>query len=242
MRRDDQATAPPAGHTADTPETRVDGRRRSPGFLRVFVVVGVLAVLLAGVGVVSGWPSWLPQIGNPFSEQTTDRSQPAVLKSIQDLSRFTAASGNFEVVIDLERDRRFIPDIILSERTLFVAAGTVDAHVEFGGLTEGALVVDEAADSVEVTLPAAQLEPPNLDHERSYVFAEQRGVVNRFQDFFGGDGDRQQQVLQLAEQRIADAAAVSGLIERAQENTQAMLTGMLRALGFEVVSVTFASP
>jgi hypothetical protein len=32
------------------------------------------------------------------SEQVTDRSQPALLKSIQDLSRFTAASGEFQVV------------------------------------------------------------------------------------------------------------------------------------------------
>jgi hypothetical protein len=204
--------------------------------------VGLVVVLLIGIGVVRGWSGWLPELRNPFAEQTTDRSQPVMLKSIQDLSRFTAASGNFEVVIDVERDRRFIPDFVLSERTLFVAAGSVDAYVEFGGLAEDALVVDEENNTVDVTLPASQLERPNLDHERSYVFAEQRGVVNRIQDFFDGDTDAQQRVLQLAETRIAEAATGSGLRERAEENTRKMLEGMLGALGFETVTVTFLAP
>jgi hypothetical protein len=210
--------------------------------LRLVGVVAVVAVLLIGAGMIRGWAGWLPSLPNPFAEQTTDRSQPVLLRSIQDLSRFTAASGNFEVVIDVENDRRFIPDVLLRERTLFVAAGSVDAYVEFGGIAEGALVVDEAANSVEVTLPPPELEPPNIDHERSYVFAQQRGVVNRLQDLFTQDPDSQQEVLQLAEQRIAEAASASGLRERAEVNTRAMLEGMMGALGFDVVTVTFAAP
>lgn len=213
------------------------------GWLRrlflLLVAGGLVIVLVVGIGLVSGWPSWLPQIGNPFQEETTDRSQPVLLESIQDLSRFTAASGNFEVVIDVETNRRFIPDIIVGERTLFVAAGSVDAYVEFSGLTEGALVVDEANNSVAITLPAAQLEQVTIDHERSYVFAEERGVVNRIGDFFGDDPNRLQEVLLLAETRIAEAAELSGLRERAAENTQNMLVGMMRSLGFDAATVEF---
>jgi hypothetical protein len=164
-----------------------------------------------------------------------------MLQSIQDLSRFTAASGNFEVVIDVERDRRFVPDFLFGQRILFVAAGSVDAYVEFGGLAEDALVVDEERDTVQITLPAPQLERPNLDPDRSYVFAEERGVVNRVQDFFDNDND-EQQVLQLAERRIAEAASGSGLLERAEENTRKMIEGMLHSLGFETVTLTFVSP
>jgi Protein of unknown function (DUF4230) len=208
----------------------------------LLAAVVLIVVLLIGIGVIRGWSGWLPELRNPFAEQTTDRSQPVVLRSIQDLSRFTAASGNFEVVIDVERDRRFIPDFLFGERTLFVAAGTVDAYVEFGGLAEDALVVDEQSNTVRVTLPAPQLERPNLDLERSYVFAEERGVVNRIQDFFNDDPDSVQRVMQLAEQRIGDAANASGLLERAEENTRKMLEGMLGSLGFETVTVTFQAP
>jgi hypothetical protein len=203
--------------------------------------VGLVVVLMLVAGVIRGWSGWLPELRNPFAEETTDRSQPVMLQSIQDLSRFTAASGNFEVVIDVERDRRFVPDFLFGERILFVAAGSVDAYVEFGGLAEDALVVDEERNTVQVTLPAPQLERPNLDPDRSYVFAEDRGVVNRVQDFFDNDND-EQQVMQLAERRIAEAANVSGLLERAEENTGKMIEGMLRALGFETVTVTFVAP
>jgi hypothetical protein len=237
-------TAEPAAADPSPPD-RPPGRRgarRGRSALLVAGVIGLVLLVLLGAGVIRGWSGWLPDLGNPFAERTTDRSQPAILKSIQDLSRFTAASGNFEVVIDVERDRRFIPDVVLGERTLFVAAGSVDAYVEFGGLAEGALVVDEANDAVAVTLPAPQLERPHLDHDRSYVFAEQRGVVNRIGDLLGGDPDRLQPVLQAAEARIAEAAVESGLRERAEENTRKLLEGMLGSLGFATVTVTFQAP
>jgi hypothetical protein len=221
----------------DTP--RPDRRR---GLFRVLGAAAVIAVLLLAAGVVAGVRDWLPNLNNPFAEETTDRSQPVLLRSIRDLSRFTAASGDFEVVIDVEQNRRFIPDVILGERTLFVAAGTVDAYVEFGGLAEGALVVDEERNAVDVQLPDAQLAPPNLDHDRSYVFAEQRGVANRIGDLLGDDSDQLQQVLQLAERRIAEAAEASELRDRAATNTRLMLEGMLRSLGFEVVTVSFIAP
>ncbi|HZN76968.1 MAG TPA: DUF4230 domain-containing protein [Micromonosporaceae bacterium] len=201
-------------------------------------VIALIAVLLLGLRGIGLWPNF----GNPFAEQSTDRSQPVLLKSIQDLSRFTAASGNFEVVIDVQQNRRFIPDIIFNERTLFVAAGSVDAYVDFAKLTEDGLKVDQTTKTVELKLPAPQLEPPRIDNDRSYVFAEQRGIVNRVGDLFGGDPNRLQQILQLAEQKIGDAARGSGLTERAQENTRKMLDGMLKALGFTTVTITFAAP
>jgi hypothetical protein len=207
-----------------------------------FAVAGAVVVLLLGVGAVGAWRDWLPAVTNPFAEQTTDRSGPVLLKAIQDLSRFVAASGDFEVVIDVERNRRFIPDVVFQERTLFVAAGTVDAYVEFGGLAEDALVLDVERNAVAVTLPSPELAPPNLDHDRSYVVAQQRGVVNRLGDFFSHDPNQHQQVLQLAELRIAEAAEASELRSRAADNTRRMLEGMLTSLGFDTVTVEFVPP
>jgi hypothetical protein len=215
---------------------------RAAGWMLAVAGAAVAVVLLVGIAVVGGWRDALPRLNNPFAEQTTDRSGPVVLKAIQDLSRFVAASGDFEVVIDVERSRRFIPDVIFQDRTLFVAAGTVDAYVEFGGLAEDALVVDDERNVVAVTLPAPELGPPNLDHDRSYVFAQQRGAANRLADFFRDDPNQQRQVLQLAELRIAEAAEASELRERAADNTRRMLEGMLGSLGFDTVTVEFVAP
>jgi hypothetical protein len=227
-------------HDRDRSDRLRPDHGRGAAWLLGAVAVVVAVVLVLGFSVVSGWRSWPPSLSNPFTQETTDRSQPVLLRSIQDLSRFTAASGNFEVVIDVETNRRFIPDVILGERTLFVAAGTVDAYVEFGGLAEDALVVDAERNSVSVTLPAPELARPNIDHERSYVFAQQRGVANRIGDVFSNDPDQHQQVLRLAEMRIAEAADASELRQRAADNTRQMLEGMLGTLGFDEVTVTFA--
>jgi Protein of unknown function (DUF4230) len=122
-----------------------------------------------------------------------------------------------------------------------VGAGTVEAYVDFSALTQDK--IKESADhkTVEIQLPAPQLADPKLDLERSYVFAEEQGLFNKVAEFFGGDPNRQRETLLVAEQRIAAAAKVSQLLSRAQENTRKTLEGLLNALGYTTVTVTFNS-
>src|SRR5215218_6589978 len=95
------------------------------------IVVGIVVALMAA-GVIS-FRDLLPSFDNPFRAETVDRSGPAVLKSIQDIGEFRAASGHFEVVIDLEKDTS-LPSKVLGERILFVAVGSVDAGVDLNQL------------------------------------------------------------------------------------------------------------
>ncbi|MEU7837408.1 MULTISPECIES: DUF4230 domain-containing protein [unclassified Nonomuraea] len=215
-------TAPPAV----TPQ-----RRRRWRYLAGFLVVVVLLV----VGGRLAW-SWL----NPFGEQTIDRSQPVLLQSIKDLSRFEAATGNFQVVVDLEKDARFLPDAIKGSRTLFVGAGNVDAYVDFSGMAANGVTVSKDRKEATIRLPRAQLEKPNLDNRRSYVFAQQRGLLDRVQGFLSSSPDDQRELYVLAETKISEAAAASDLRARADTNTKAMLEGMLKSLGFAKVTVKFA--
>jgi len=76
------------------------------------------------------------------------------------------------------------------------------------------------------------LDKPNLDPENSYVFAQQRGAWNRLNDL--AKGADQHEFYALAEQRIAAAAEASTLRDQADQNTRAMLTGMLGSLGYQV--------
>ncbi len=195
----------------------------------------LVVVILLVVGARLAW-SWL----NPFGETTIDRSQPVLLESIHNLSRFEAATGNFQVVVDLEKDAAFLPDAVKGSRTLFVGAGGVDAYVDFGGLATGALTVSPDRREVTVKLPHAQLEKPNLDNKRSYVYAQQRGLFDRVQDFLSSSPGDQQELYVLAEKKIAEAAQASDLLNRADQNTKTMLQGMLSGLGFDKVTVKFA--
>jgi hypothetical protein len=211
---------------------------RGRGLFWLAGIIAVVVVLVLGVRATGLWPSWR----NPFAQEQTDRSQPPLLKSIQDLSRYVAAEGNFQVVIDLQQDRRYVPDFLLNERTLFVGAGSVESYVDFGQIGEGGVIESADRKSVEIKLPAPQLGKANLDLENSYVFAEDRGLLNRLGEVFGGDPNRQREVYQMAEERIAGAARDSGLGERAQENTRKMLEGLLRSLGYEKVTITYTAP
>jgi hypothetical protein len=188
-------------------------------------MVAVVAVVLQLVGV-------LPNL-NPFQSSTVDRSQPAVLQAVRDLSQYHAAAGDYQVVIDIEKDISFVPAEIAGERTLFVAAGSIDAFVDFSHLADNAMEVSPDRKSVKLTLPAAQLAKPNLDNSRSYIYSQERGLLDRLGAIVHGPADLQQFYV-AAEQKITEAAQHSGLTDRARNNTKLMLTGMLQALGFQV--------
>lgn len=196
----------------------------------VIVLVGGFAALVA----------LLPQVSNPFEESEIDRSQPVLLQSIQDLSRYEAAAGNFQVVIDLEKDVRFLPSWVRGERTLFVAAGTVNAYVDFSAIDDGTIQI--SGEAAQITLPAPALDRTNLDSERSYVFAQERGLLNRIESLFSDNPGEQRELYVLAEQKIQAVAQESGIIARAEQNTRSMLVGMLRSLGYTSVTVTFEQP
>jgi len=207
-------------------------RPRIGGIVTAIVAAIVLIVVLSAVHL-------LPQLRNPFAETTTVRSQPVILKSITNLSRYEAASGSFQVVVDLTKRSSIIPSFLEGSETLFIGQGTDIAFVDFATLKSGAIAVNSNRTSVTVTLPKPQLEPAVLNVSQSYVYAEQQGLFNRIGNFFSGNPNSQQQVYQIAQGKIETAAKQSPLLADAQKNTEGMLTGMLTSLGFHHVTVNF---
>ena len=205
---------------------------RVGGIVAAIVAAIVLIVVLSAVHL-------LPQLRNPFAETTTVRSQPVILKSITNLSRYEAASGSFEVVVDLTKRASLIPSFLEGSETLFIGQGTDIAFVDFSQLKSKAIAMNANRTSVTVTLPKPQLEPAVLNVSQSYVYAQQQGLFNRIGNFFSGNPNSQQQVYQIAQQKIQTAARQSPLLTEAQKNTEGMLTGMLTSLGFQHVTVTF---
>jgi Protein of unknown function (DUF4230) len=228
----DVTDAGPREHTTVVLQKRGSMLGRLSGIAAIVAALVVLALVLSAVHL-------LPQLRNPFAETTTDRSQPVVLKSISQLSRYEAASGSFEVVVDLQ-SHSFLPSFIEGSDTLFVGQGTDIAYVDFSQLKGQAIHVSANRTAVTVALPRAQLEPAVLNVHQSYVYAEQEGLANRIGDFFSGNPNSQQKVYEAAQTKIQNAARSSQLLTEAQKNTQSMLTGMLKSLGFQQVTVTFS--
>ncbi|MFD3924661.1 DUF4230 domain-containing protein [Streptomyces sp. NPDC058614] len=209
--------------------------KRLPGWAKVLsAFVLVLVVLFAGLRLAV-----LPGLRDVFGTETNDRTGPALLKSIQDMSRYDAASGNFQVVVDLEKDAKYLPDALRGTRTLYVGAGTVDAYVDLGKLADKDVTVNEDRTSATLRLPHAALGKPALDPDRSYAVSKQRGLLDRIGDIFSDNPNGEQAVQKLAVKHISDAAKDSRLTARAEENTTGMLEGLLSSLGFKEVSVTY---
>jgi Protein of unknown function (DUF4230) len=208
---------------------------RVGGILAAIVAVLVFVLVLSAVHL-------LPQLRNPFSQTTTVRSQPVILKSITNLSRYEAASGSFEVVVDLTKRTSLIPSFLAGSETLFIGQGTDIAFVDFSRLKSQAITMSADRTAVTITLPKAQLEPAVLNVNQSYVYAQQQGLFNRIGNFFSGNPNSEQQVYQIAQQKIQTAARQSPLLTEAQKNTEGMLTGMLTSLGFQHVTVAFGAP
>jgi hypothetical protein len=233
-----QAETPTVPLDPPGPVRRQPGPRRPLWTLAVLVALVVAAVALGRLTDLRLWPS-LP---NPFASRSVDRSQPVLLRSIQDLSVHKAATGNFEVLVDIEKDSPLIPSFLKGERTLFVAAGTVDAEVDFSRLDPSAVKVSEDRRSATITLPHARLARPHIDPARSYVANRERGALDRLGSVFSDNPTSERELYLLAEQRLAEAARQSELVAKAEQNTREMLQTMLRSLGYTEVTVTFKDP
>ena len=208
-------------------------RRNGARALLVLAGLAVLAVLAVVVVVVAL---------DPFGTVTKDRSQPVLLKSLENLSDYHAATANMQVVVDVEQDNRLLPSFIKGERTLFVAAGTVDAAVDFRGLSRDpdAVRVSDDRRSVRLTLPSPKLLEPSLDPDRTRVYDRDRGVLDRVEDALSDRPGDEQPLYQLAEDKLAAAADEDPrLLKTAERNTRSMLEGLLRGLGFEQIRIDF---
>ena len=203
-------------------------------------VIALVAVIVLVVGIRDWLPDLIPSIPNPFAETTIDRSRPAVLQSIRDLSEYHAAGGHYEVVVDIEKDTP-LPSQVLGQRTLFIGVGDVDAVVNFGAIDAGAVKVSNNRRNATIVVPPPRVGQPRLDLDKSYVYDKQEGVLNELGGLFSNDSNAQREVYVAAERRIAAAARQSGgLTARARANTRDMLRGLLGALGFRQVVVRFS--
>ena len=203
------------------------------GFTLGLAAVGLTALFLLA-GKMFGFVD--------FGSTEIDRSQPPLLVQLSDLAEYRAASSSFELVVDLENDVKFLPDFVAGDRSVMIAAGTVDAKVDFSNLTEQNVVVSEDRKSAVIHLPSPEIADPRVDNERTEVVARQRGLLTRIGGVFSDQPINDQKLYVLAEQKLRVAAQESQLRDLAEKNTTAMLQALLRSLGFEQVTIIFDPP
>lgn len=216
------------------PSERPPRRSRTPRKL-VAAIFGIAILVPATTQLVDVLPHW----GNPFKQQIVDRSPAPLLLALQDLSQYHAATGTFQVLVDVEHDTAHIPALISGERTTFLGIGSVDAVVDFTNVGPDHVTVSPDRRAVSLALPAPRLAAAVVDPAASRVVGRERGLLNRIAAVFQDNPTSEQEVYQLAQARLNEAAKASDLSRRSQENTRQMLTTLARSLGFPDVTVTF---
>lgn len=198
------------------------------GWRATLIRWGIGAVAVVVVLTFLGAVTSLIHFRNPFAETTTTRSSPVLLKSITELKRFEAASGEFQVVVEVQNSS-WLPSFLAGSDTFFLGDGVVNAFVDFNNL--GPDKVQTSADrlSATITLPTPVLDPTALDVHKSYIIGQQQGVFDRL---FNNDPNKVQPLLVEATKQIDGAAAKSQLVTIAEKDTTQMLQGLLHSLGF----------
>jgi hypothetical protein len=213
-------------------------RRRRPSGKLVAAVAAVAVVVPVGAQVVGAFPA-LP---GTFEQQTVDRGPAPLLAALADIAEYHAATGTFQVLVDLERDTPHVPALISGERTTLFATGHADAVVDLSGLAPERVSVSADRRAVTFALPAPRLDPATLDPAASRVVGRDRGIVERLAAVIEDNPVHDEELYRLAAQKLDDAARQSDLIVRAEANTREMLTSLAVSLGYEQVTVTFADP
>ena len=208
-------------------------RRSGGGFLRTLVFGGVIVVALFLVAGAIGFNLL------PFQTTEKDHSPPPILTELRQLSDFHAAQAEFEVIIDQEEDVRFMPQVIAGERVQFVAVGTVDAMIDLSAVSADAVRFDPETNRAVVFLPRPTIEEPVLDLEQSHVMNRDRGLVNRVGGIFTDNPTSENDLMQAAQAKMADAAAQTGLVAMAEQQAEELFEPMIRNLGVEYVEVRF---
>jgi Protein of unknown function (DUF4230) len=199
----------------------------------VVVVMGATGALLV--------PKFFGHI-NPLAETTVDRTGPVLLTAISDMHTYQAASGQFQVTVDVEKDAKWMPAAIHGEHVVVTAEGSVDAGVDFSKLNPQDIVIDPISKAITITLPHATLGAAKLNLASTKVVAHKRGLFDRLGSTFGGSSTADHEAFRLAEKKLASSARSSDLVARAETNTASMVKQLAAGLGHPNVTVRFAEP
>jgi hypothetical protein len=222
---------------APIPSLRAGRRRRRTKV--VAAVAGAALLVPVGYGVSDAVNRWSAP---PPAQQTVDRSPAPLLMAVRDIAQYHAATGTFQVLVDVEHDSPYLPSVISGERTTFFATGNVDAQVDFAAIGPDAITVSPDRRSATITLPAPTLAPAVIDPAQSRVVGRERGLAQRIGDAIEDNPTDDSELYKLAQAKLDAAAVQSDLTSRAANNTRAMLTGLAQGLGYEAVTVNFAPP
>lgn len=193
--------------------------RRSGFGSRVVVTILIVAVsLAAGAGIA-------------FLVWGTGPGDDDVVMGIRELNELATVEYTTQAVVTVEENPRIIqllpsPDFLTGERIIVVATGEVTAGIDLDELGKDDIRV--AGGTVFVELPEARVLRTSLDEDRTRLYDRDRGLLR-----VRGNDELIDTAREEAEDRVLASARENGILEKAQDNAEASIRGLVTSLGYQ---------
>ena len=155
-----------------------------------------------------------------------------IVQQLREASELTTATFTMQAVVPTQQDAAVGGIVFGTTKLLYIAYGEVQAGVDLAELKPTHIQTTERG--VQVQLPAAQLVDQKIDVDRSQVYDYNRGFLGLGPD----TGPALQSLAQReALQKIAAAACEEGILQKASDRAQLVVTQLLQAAGQQTVQV-----
>ncbi len=156
---------------------------------------------------------------------------PVVVTSIRDLANLTTVEVVEYTIVEKGTDSSWL-DWARGDSLRLFAVANIGAGVDLSQVTIRDVSVDPTG-VVEITIPAAEIQYVAVDNDATQILEREVGLLTK------GDPRLESDARQVAEEVLVQSALESGILDKAEDNAQTVLTDFLLSLGYQDVVVEF---
>lgn len=215
----------------------------SAGMLRKLLLItsgGVLLVtLLTLIGLWRTGTRFFAGLETMFnpSGPTAEVDIPTIVVRLRNASELTTAIFAMQAVVPTSQDRQVGKWVVGKTKLLYIAYGEVRAGVDLSQLNAEDIQVN--GDTLRIQIPPAQILDRKIDVNRSRVYDYDRGFLDLGPDVAP---DLQTLAAQTALNKMVAAACTEGVLTRASDRAQEVITQLLNSAGYEKIVVKTQPP
>lgn len=205
----------------------------------LYAVLGIVAVgALAFILAPRLLGSIVPNVNVPAAiQQVVASPTPTLIDrggtilQIRNLNRLETNQFSAERVIEAKQERGNPLDLLLGDKLLLIASGTVISGVDMSKITDTDVTLASDGSQITINLPASEIFVRTLDNQRTRVYSRDTGV------FANQDPTLETQARQEAEAQILQAACEAGVMQKSADEAAKALTQTMKLAGFNTVTV-----
>ena len=192
------------------------------------IVIG--GVLILGAFFIGSAVSGFSLFGG--GEEFTDVGQ-TVVEQVRNVAELTTVQVIESTTIEKGNDFGWL-NWARGDRIFMFVVVEIGAGIDFEEFYTGSFEVDKETGTVRVVMPPAEITYVAVDNTQTQVIDRSTGALTP------GDAQLESDARQVAENVLVENAIKSGILEKAQENAQNVIEGLLLELGYS--EVLFETP